>query len=372
MRCRHLVAAVLCAIPAHVALSQSNSPRLGSIEATADFVKTFPPSVRELPNRWVLASEASGRLVLLDSTLQFIRIVVDSAPVYGGRINHGQLIPWTADTTIYVDGATPFLYIISPLGDLVGTRPVPRPGDQVYLRRSNGVPARDHAGRIVFAGYELGSDTLTILRVDPVSSGAITPVARTLQLRIADSDLHIRPIALSDDWAVLTDGSILVLRQGDFTIERYRPGYAFPDSSRIPFVAIPISDSAKASIVDSVHRLSLNAANNMPLTADGMLRRLPGPHILTEVVPAGQLPDKYPPFVPNSTISGPDTTVWITEFRNYARKDSVIVSIVFGGSRFPQRTRITLPPDTQLLGFGKGVVFLWARTQRQLWRVRQR
>ena len=238
--------------------------------------------VRELPDGRLLVNDgASRRLLLLDTSLVLDRVVLDSmsehANTYGNR--QGAIIPQRGDSTLFVDPSSMSMLILDPQANIARVRSVPR-ADYVwaYSQTSNPV-GTDARGRIVFRmdaeparplkapprgvpWFPLPPDSAFIVALDMDTRKIDTLASHRTQkwdftVR-ADPQggwnvsNKINPLPSTDDWAVLPDGSIAIVRAIDYHIDYRKPDGTWTTSPKLPFDWRPMSDSARRALVDSV------------------------------------------------------------------------------------------------------------------------
>ncbi len=223
--------------------------RLGAPIATSSRDLGTIASVRSLPGGRLLINDASHRRVLLaDSTLGVLSVLVDTAQAattqYGTR--PGGLVPFLADSTLFVDIASPAMYVIDPTGRVARTLSVPVPREAPALAAARlGVPGVDAHGALVYHGTAprpanprpkpgdhaafAYPDTSMIVRVDfatrtPATIAWYKDVALE-GLSVGQPDgttmsfLRENPLPVVDSWGVLADGSVAILRGRDFHID---------------------------------------------------------------------------------------------------------------------------------------------------------
>ena len=193
---RFLIAAITAALPSLASAQQRPAIRqLGPVVAKSTDALNSIIGIRALPNGNVLVNDVRGRrLVLLDGALATKVLVADStaatATAYAGRT--GGLIPFRADSSIFVDPQSMSMLIIDGSGKIARVMSVPRTQDVMMLAgpiatsvgfdprgrliyrappRSSGLgPQEDEA--VVRAQAELAftapvfPDSLPIIRVD--------------------------------------------------------------------------------------------------------------------------------------------------------------------------------------------------------------
>ena len=111
---------ILCAATAG-AQQQPPIRQLGAISAKSTVTWSNILGLRALPGGRVLVNDVAGRkVVLLDSTLAQIGIVADTTPAtataYSGRI--ASIIPYRADSTLFVDPQSMSMMVIDPSGKM--------------------------------------------------------------------------------------------------------------------------------------------------------------------------------------------------------------------------------------------------------------
>jgi hypothetical protein len=240
-------------------------------------------SVREVGGGRVLVNDGTRRrLMLMDSSLKVISVVLDSlaeaANYYGLR--PGALVPYLADSSLFIDPASYALLVLDPNGTIARVRSVPRV-DDVFLLTSSfyGVPGIDAKGRLVYrmparpappkvappAGvpyFPPEPDSAFIVAIDLQTRkldtlGVIKIPKQELILRQMESGgfsitQTINPLPLADDWGVLPDGSIAFVRARDYRVEYLRPDGTKVSGQKLPFEWQRMLDEDKQKLVDSV------------------------------------------------------------------------------------------------------------------------
>ncbi|HEY0021364.1 MAG TPA: hypothetical protein VGB24_00580 [Longimicrobium sp.] len=274
--------------PAPGAPSRAPGPPVEAI-TTASSLSTEPlgaiTGVRELADGRILVNDgARRRLLLMDSTLQMVGVVLDSltdvATTYGTR--PGMLIPYRADSTLFVDPASYAMLVLDPAGRLVRVRSVWRVQDLPYVMNQRGPygwPAVDARGRVVYRVaaitpppripppggvpyFPADPDSAFVVAVDLDTRTADTlatlrtPKTAMTVRRTGDGrysvDNAINPLPASDDWAVLADGTVAVVRAQDYRVEYLGADGTLASSPKLPYEWQRVTDEDKQRIVDSV------------------------------------------------------------------------------------------------------------------------
>ncbi|HEX4681571.1 MAG TPA: hypothetical protein VH277_02615 [Gemmatimonadaceae bacterium] len=403
------------------------------------------PLVRVLPNGSLLVNDVQKRqLTLLDQCLCNGAVIADSiagtATSYGTR--PGGLIAYVGDSSLFVDPAGLSMFVIGPTGKIARVASVPRSQDAGAIG-TNGAsnPGLDAKGRLVYranltlirstnvapSGRGSGSgggngapaftppefpDSQAIVRVDlatrKLDTAAFFKIART-KMKTEQTDRGIsmtsetNPMPVVDDWAVLADGSIAIVRGQDYHIDFIDANGASTSSTKLPFDWQRLDDEAKAAVIDSAKKAfetARAAAANAPagsptaaLPGDGAPRMVfnmavgggdggggggVGQRIMAggglgagvmgnvSFVSPADLPDYRPAFSAGSARGDADGNLWI---RTTATRPAVAGPIYDVVSRSGALIdRIQIPAGRQIVGFGKGgAVFMLARDASGNW-----
>jgi hypothetical protein len=380
---------------------------LTTLAASSD---TFgaPLNVQALPRAHVLVNDAKlHRLVVLDSMMRIERIVLDSAPgrsnSYGSRPE--PVIPY-ADSALFVDDASRAFVLITPDGN-VG-RSVAAPNDRnVWTVMANcqgvdplgrmvyrGLALREHMDLTVqLVGYAAGGpisnlDSLPLIRANLATRRVDTVAAlqNAQARRIAsttDRDgartftSYVNPMLAGDEWALLSDGTIAVVRGHDYHVDWIAPDGTRTSTAKLPFDWKRLTDADKTRVRDS----AMVAAAKTDSAADARLRAAVGsnrPDIVvgrggggdpsgslanlpkrnTIVVPVDSLPDYYPAVRPNAARGDRDGNLWVlpsTSAQSIAGE--LVYDVVNRQGELVYRVRA--PLGRSIAGFAAGgIVFL--------------
>ncbi|HEY4133354.1 MAG TPA: hypothetical protein VGM50_22235 [Gemmatimonadaceae bacterium] len=248
-------------------------------------------NVRELPGRRLLVNDGKNRLVkLLTSTLATERIVLDSALESANTYGNFPLplIPYLGDSTLFASpNKSRAVFVIDPNGNVTRNIAMPNPGDVALLRRA----MVDNQGRIIFAARApvvrrpaFGvppalSDSTPLVRADLAArrNDTIAYIARPFvridtwnprgnQLTFWQAD----PLRTLDEWTVLTDGSLALVRGHDYHVDWLRANGAKASTPKMPFEWKQLSDAEKTMLADSIqaHWRSAAEANALVVSAE--------------------------------------------------------------------------------------------------------
>ncbi len=403
-------------------------------------------AVRELPDGRVLVNDPTKRrVVLFDADLSKFTVVADStsatATAYSGRM--AGLIPYRADSTLFVDPQSLSMLVIDPKGTL-GTRvmSVPKPDDAMSLTGiAFGMPGFDAQGRLIYRpsprfemrrgpggpgggpggggaanGGRAGGppqmpDTAPIVRVE-LATRKMDTVAfvKTYAPRMQITQLEgggmsmtskLDPLPLVDDWAVLADGTVMILRGREFRVDLVgkdgklvagpkvahdwqrmsdEDKVAFLDSTKTAMEKVRAAAQAAMSQPGGMQRAMETAGAAMGMGGGGMpmvsIQMRPdggepprrggqggGPNggmqmpTLTFVDPS-ELPDYKPPFAAGGARADADGNVWVRLIATKPMPGPVYDIIDKDGKLVD---RVVLPAGAAIAGFGKGSVFLATR-----------
>jgi len=374
-----------------------------------------PVAVRQLPNGTLLTNDTQRRQVLLfDRDLRTFTIVADSA---GGAKNSygagaGGIIPYFADSTLLVDPAGLSMFVIDPAGKIARVASVPRSQDAAALGTNTATsPGFDAKGRLVYRGISRVKqvtnggltiaqfpDSVDIDRVDlatrRVDTAAFYKISKTNMIvtqteKGVSVGAEINPVQTIDDWAVLADGSIAIVRGLDYHVDVVHSDGALTSAPKIPFDWRPLSDDEKVAVLDSakraVERMITNGGGAAMMAMHGGGGASPAgghggggatfgsngegknvPPTIKMVSPSA-LPDYWPPFGQGAAKADADGNLWI---RTTAKRTNAIGGPIYD---VVDRTgtlidRVQVPPGRQIIGFGKGgVVYLAAREDGGAW-----
>ena len=375
-------------------------------------------SIRALPNGRVLVNDfGTRRLVLTDTSLANMNVVADTtsanATQYGAR--PAGLMPYLGDSTLFVEATTPAMYVIGPAGAVVRTLSVPSPRDAGAMIQGNyngGSASTDALGRIVYkksapreapAKHPIGEvypfsypDTISIVRVDPVSRKVETLAwykgYKTSGFQYAVTATATRsfikeePLPTTEDWAVLADGTIAILR-ADYHLELLGADGGITRTPRIPYPWERLTEEMKVAFVDSLRKAdetpatptSVNggsgAAASFGGATGGSAPSTPGEPdavLLKSLVAAkvSELPDYRPAFTQAGLMADAVNNLWIKTLQPARTPNVAIYDVVSKTGTLVDR--IELPADRTVVGFDRSAVYLVARDDSGSWLERVR
>ncbi len=248
-------------------------------------------SVRQLRNGQVLLNDGTRRrLLLLDTSLKLVRVVLDSlsdTENFYGTSSAG-LLPYKADTTLFVDANSLAMIILDPEARPTRVRSVPRVNDVYTMTQTfQGFPGIDAKGRLVYRMYAEPAppkvappDGMPWFPQSPDSAFVVgididTRHMDTLGvIRIPKQEANIRmsptgqltftqitnPLPSTDEWAVLSDGSLAFVRGRDYRIDYRDPAGKMTSSAKLPYPWQRLDETGKQKLVDSVRQVQTRQA----------------------------------------------------------------------------------------------------------------
>ncbi len=248
--------------------------------------------MRQLQGGKVLVNDGlRRRLVVLDEALSNPTVVIDSVSEggnsYGPRA--APLIPYLSDSTLFVDGASLSLLVLDPNGKVAHVMSAPKPGDLRFL--ASGASGVDAQGSLVYRG----SLAITQSRPQAASGSGMPPMAvqppdsapivrANFDTRVVDTigrvkiqsgtrvnmsqgpdgkmalKMTVNPLITVDDYAVLSDGSVALVRGHDYHIDWIRPDGTKASTAKLPFDWKRLTDDDKQKLIDSARTASDKAA----------------------------------------------------------------------------------------------------------------
>jgi hypothetical protein len=378
--------------------------------------------------RVIVNDGASRRVVILDSALSQVTVLLDSTS--GGPGSYGPvatpMVAYGKDSLLFVDGASRSLLVIDRAGKAHGVIAGPSGPDFRFL--AGGPWGVDDKGNLVYRVMNVrmksvpgergvGSqqiqeipDSSTLVRfvVDARRVDTIAHIAQEGRTRmIAATDVagkrsltyEINPLATVDEWAVLANGSLAVVRGSDYHVELYRANAPATVGAKLPFAWRKLSDDDKQRYVDSVRTAFETArrvadergespiqevirllrgvsgaiASTMPVprpsapAPPGSVAS--GPPLTINFIDAKMLPDYYPPFRAGAMRADLDNNLWVLLSTTLAGNDGGLVYDVIDDKGVLRR-RVRVPAGRSIAGFGRnGTVYMMSREANGNWFV---
>ncbi|MFI5257012.1 MAG: hypothetical protein ACHQRK_07105 [Gemmatimonadales bacterium] len=430
-----LAAPLAAQAPVNLPVRQLPVPAATSAESLGSLA-----AVRQLPDgRLLVNDQARRRVLLMDSTLKVVGTVADStsgtANAYGVR--PGGLLAYRGDSTLFIDPASLSMLVIDEAGKVVRVMAAPRPSDVQFLVGGPfGNPGFDANGRLVYRSFfrpNFGRRTAgaPIVPEFPDSAALVRFDLRTRSLdtvaffRIPKQSMtitqtenggmrittNINPLPLVDDWAVMSDGTIAIVRGREYRVEFIGADGARTLADKIPYDWQRLTDSDKVAFIDSskavmertraaraaavanggnpgavalgdgapdlgggggrqVVTMSVERGGGGGGGRDGGPPRrggnrpqgsadsLAGPQI--NFVAPSELPDYKPVFGLGAVRADMDDRLWVRTIPTKATPGGAIYDVIDRSGKLIDRVQV--PANSTIAGFGKGdIVYLGVR-----------
>ena len=304
-----------------------------------------------------------ARVVLLNASLTTVTPIGNTGSGPGEYAEPEGLVAGPKDTTLLIDASRGDILVIDQAGRIVGSKTTPVA--QVALIAPGGL-AIDHAGRLLYqprvqesrnnpGGMEIVTpDTAPITAYDFTTRGTI-PVAQVHVEKASstmESDstkpgtmrmrLQTFPFPTIDDWVMMPDGTIAIIRGADFHVDWIAPNGKIRSTPPIQYAKVAVTDSDKVKFRARHHMFG----DSLPM--------MPRNVSMTQLEP-DSFPKFKPPFSARGAKAAPDGTIWIpARIISPAAKEGYDVI----GPDGRVRERVHLAKGQVLVGFGKGVVYV--------------
>ena len=378
--------------------------KLGPVVRTSAITFGGVQHIRRLSDGRVLVNDPSRRQVLLlDTALANPTVVIDSV---GGRDNSygmrsGGVIPYRGDSTFFVDPTSSTLLLIDPAGKIAKVMSMPTSAVGFLSSPSSyGYPGYSEAFGLVFrmnsSGFRYPTQMppegapeivkkyedsaavvgmkLSTRRGDTIvkyGSGQIMTMRISYNNVDTDGSEELWPV--SNDWAVMADGSIALLSGREYRLRWIDSTRTKTESPRLPFTWDHNPDEEKMRIADSINasreksyndRMASRQRQADSLKASGrpVPPNLTRPQTRPDMVQMTDVPDYFPAYErqSNSFRADADNNVWIRPRPPRSARGGTIYDVV--NRKGELIDRVELPQGRTLIGFGPGgIVYLLSR-----------
>ena len=131
----------------------------------------------------------------------------------------------------------------------------------------------------------------------------------------ADGGMHlvakINPLPQADDWALMSDGTLAVVRVLDYHVDFFAPDGTKSVGGKLPFDWKRIEEGDKQKLVDSLKTLAKDASDKAEKQAAANPGGNRGFRISFEPVGVEKLPDYVPPIRQGTTLADHDGNLWL-------------------------------------------------------------
>jgi hypothetical protein len=358
---------------------------------------------------------ASRRVIMLDPDLRPVKTVIDDSPATGGF--YGQfatrLFAMPGDSTVFLDSQSGTFVVIDPQGRVARHVPLERITGRAALEHVYAaVPAFDARDRLVYraagrsqhelfalarSSVKTEAEALPLLRLDLLNGrvDTATSVRMYQQREVPQRGLDgrtwsmpaLNPAPTVDEWTMLADGTIAVVRGEDYHIDFIGPDGGLVKGAPIPYPPRELSSRDKVALIDSSRAVRARMlAAGIPLGREvaplpgAVFHSAPPVTVMTlgnavvgvgteppqgqprdEWVSPDELPDRLPVFSAGSVRADADGNIWIQTVHFTQERGSFVYDVVNRSGALVDRVQV--PAETSLVGFGPdGVVLLAQRT----------
>lgn len=379
--------------------AQAKSIPIRTVTAPIDSKEPFitPPTVRGLPDGRLLVNDQRGkRLVVFDSTLSSFVIMADSASTsgvsypYTGLIN--PLMRYTGDSSLMADYEARTYLVIDPSGKIARAMAPVKSGDLMAGSRTwPQNPGADNQGRLIFRGNETRQqpkagdppitdtrDTITIVRADfnlrttdTIGAFSVPRVPGTVFTPLPNgksAGVMTINAGLSgpDEFAVLSDGTLAIVREHDYVVDWVSPDGAKSSTGKLPFEWVRQTDEMKQARIDSMKRVIDSVSTTRPYgmvirynraTAEGAPARQDTIIPTVQFAPLTAMADYPTPFRRGQVKTDEDGNLWVLPTTTSLSKGGLLFDVI--NRKEGLHERVQLPFGYVIAGFGKGgVVYL--------------
>ncbi len=369
--------------------------------------------IRALPHGRVIVHDLTGRrVVMFDSTFKNVTVIADSTSAtnnaYGSRL--GGLIAYRGDSTLFVDPQSLSMLVIDENGKIVRTMAAPLPKEiNQLIGGQNGTPGFDAQGRLVYralirprtspvlpapgetAVLQAAESSLVVRvdlrtrKVDTLATFRIPKIKATVTRDESTGGISLRttasPLPWTDDWALLSDGSLAIVRGQDYRVDIATSDGKMISGPKIPFEWQRLSDEDKTAILDSTRteaeklRAAMIAQQRRAAGLDAKVSgdtvktgarqvaepevtvRAPAPGFIppppqVNLISLSEMPDYRPAFRQGAGRGDADGNLWIrtTHTVNGGTEYDVI------DNNGELKDRVLVPRGRVIAGFGPGGV----------------
>jgi hypothetical protein len=363
------VSSILCALAMSIPLPAQAQPadRPAAHLPTADV--RFPEPFSDISG---IRELSDGRVVVADRLEKTVRVLDLGDGTFRtiGRVGQGpgeyelpgRLLPLPGDSTMLVDFANTRLSIIDPQGRILGSVSMMHGTDGMIVP-----DAADRDGRVYFRQMSFSMptaeppDSLPIVRWDRardvLETVAKLPLGQMASIRIGAGGggmrgTGINPFAGRDQWTAAPDGRVALLYVSDYHIEWVQPDGQQRSTGPVAYTPVPVTDADKEAWDEGGGSMGVGmvVTSRAGSGASGS-RTIDIPRPSAKDV---NWPDVKPPFPANAARFDPDGALWVERHVPAGRPPRFDVFDQDG--RVVRR--IELPAERQLLGFGRGSVYL--------------
>jgi hypothetical protein len=327
------------------------------------------------------------RVYAFDSTLKNFTMVADSGSGTGViPIRTTGLIPYLGDSTLLPDFGANALLVLDATGKQVRSMAPPKAQDLIYLSipAAFGRPAFDPKGRLIYrtqlapnfrpaptpSGTQkmemtpINADSAPILRGDfdtrrvDTIAWMKTPSQGRMGMEIKENPaggaptvtmrMVLNPFPMSDEWSVLSDGTIAIVKVHDYHIDWIDPDGTKRSSPKMPIDWRRYTDAERLQRVDSIKKVAEEQIKGSLQAQSGAGR--PQMKMDFAIVPDSEFPGFWPPVEQGAVLADLDGHLWILPTTSTNSANGFTYDIV--NRKGEVFERVQLPKGRVLVGFG--------------------
>jgi hypothetical protein len=360
---------------------------IGPIQATSTENVGQAVTIRATSDGHVIVGAgARQRVYAFDSTLKNFTLVADSGAGTGIiPVRTTGVIPYMGDSTLLPDFGANALLVLDPTGKQVRSMAPPRAQDLMFLGipAAFGRPGFDPKGRLIYrtqippnirpAPTPSGDQKVAMTPVNPDSAPILrgdfdtrkvdtiawlkTPTQGRMGMEMKENPaggvpsitmhMMVNPFPMADEWSLLSDGTIAIVRAHDYHIDWIDPDGTHRSSPKMPIDWRRYTDDERHQRVDSLKRL-------MDEQLKRQMSQLPpgSPQIKIDVsvVPDSEFPQFWPPIQQGSVLADLNARLWILPTTSNNAGNGLTYDVV--NRKGDVVDRVQLPKDRVLVGFG--------------------
>jgi hypothetical protein len=332
-------------------------------------------SVRVLSDRRVIVGDDPNcRILLFDAKLKNPVVVADSTAATGRDYPHsgGAVRPYLADSTLFMLSPLPYVLVIDPAGRVAhraefGSTP---------LRRDilNGMQAKDGSFAIELPPRRTTRDTLPTVDTFVVVRGNLNSAHRDtvgtfrrerfpMNRSLAEGTSQMTPMLWSEAMAMLSDGTIAIVRINDYHIDWVDPDGRRRSTGPVPHEWHVLTPEEKVAEIGHTEEVAKTFGVGLTTSVeDGILTSQAVSKSSSVVVRgAAQLPDTVPPFARGNAVLGDaDGYLWVRQMATKVPFDGDptgdVYDVIDRNGRL--RRKVKMPPHALVKAFAPGVVYV--------------
>lgn len=372
IRARVIAAAVGILLLSDLASLQGQVTEQRLTEPVASFPHEFSmvSGLLELPDGRVMVADALGQaLVVLDMAAGTADTI--------GRVGQGPeeyrqpdaVFRLPGDSILLVDLGNGRLTALGPDFAFGPTTPIAQ-GSPMEGNLTIRMPrAVDRLGRVYFqpmmGGMGPGGsppDSAPVLRWDR-NSGAVDTLGvvklQEMQVRRSggpsNENVAVSPVPMSpqDGWAAGWDGSVVLVRSGDYHVDWVQPDGKVVSGVAVPYEPVRIRQPDKEAWVDNLASSGMSVAVEVVNEQISMSFGRGGSRGARRQIDSYEWPRVMPAFRATRIRVAPDGTAWV---ERWVSAGSPVLFDVFDG-RGNLARRVVLPAGRRIAGFGVGSIY---------------